>query len=275
LTESESRDRKRKPYRLDLLLVERGIVPTREKAGAVIMAGSVFVDGRRVDKAGKKIKHDAEITISSRSKSSKSEAENPYVSRGGLKLDGAIRSFKIDVADKTALDVGASTGGFTDCLLTLGAKKVYALDVGYGQLAWKLRTDPRVIPIERTNIRSVNKEDFDDDIDLVVIDVSFISLTKVLPTVKYLSSGGLDVVALIKPQFEAGRENVGKGGVVRDTEIHKKVISDIKNFSEEIGFYVLGICESPLLGPKGNREFFIHLSLNPKKAKRFKNVLKD
>ena len=260
MTESESRDRKRKPSRLDLLLVERGIAPTREKAGAVIMAGSVFVDGKRVDKAGKKIKPDAEITISPRSKSSKSEAENPYVSRGGLKLDGAISSFEIDVSGKTALDVGASTGGFTDCLLSLGAKKVYALDVGYGQLAWKLRTDPRVIPIERTNIRSVNRGDFDDDIDLVVIDVSFISLTKVLPKIKELSSGGLEVFALIKPQFEAGRENVGKGGVVRDPEIHKKVTGDIKDFSEGIGFTVLGICESPLLGPKGNREFFIHLS---------------
>lgn len=232
------------------------------------MAGSVFVDGRRVDKAGKKIKNDAEITISSRSKSSKSEAENPYVSRGGLKLKGAITSFEIDAAGKTALDVGASTGGFTDCLLNLGAKKVYALDVGYGQLAWKLRSDPRVIPIERTNIRSAKSEDFDDDIGLVVIDVSFISLTKVLPTVKDLSSGGTDVIALIKPQFEAGRENVGKGGVVRDPEIHKKVTDDIKGFAEGIGFAVLGICESPLLGPKGNREFFIHLiiksQLSPK-----------
>jgi 23S rRNA (cytidine1920-2'-O)/16S rRNA (cytidine1409-2'-O)-methyltransferase len=260
LTGSGSGDSK-KTSRLDLVLVERGIAPTRERAGAVIMAGSVFVDGVRVDKAGKKIKPDAEITISKRSTSYKSEAENPYVSRGGLKLDGALSSFEIDVKGKTALDVGASTGGFTDCLLGLGAKKIYALDVGYGQLAWKLRTDQRVVPIERKNIRLATKEDFDDDIDLVVIDVSFISLTKVLPVVKDLSSGGMDVIALIKPQFEAGRENIGKGGVVRDSKIHEKVIDEIKEFAHAIGFDVRGVCESPLMGPKGNREFFIHLSI--------------
>jgi 23S rRNA (cytidine1920-2'-O)/16S rRNA (cytidine1409-2'-O)-methyltransferase len=237
--------------RLDLVLVERGLVPTRERAKATILAGSVFVDDKRIDKVGARIKRAAHIAITS--------PPHPYVSRGGAKLEAAVAAFSATITDKTALDVGASTGGFTDCLLKHGAKKVYALDVGYGQLAWELRNDPRVVVMERNNIRSANREDFDDDIELVTIDVSFISLKKVLPHVKDIASGGANVIALIKPQFEVKKGEVGKGGVVRESETHRRVIDEIGDYATAIGFSLLGEKESPLLGPKGNREFFIHL----------------
>lgn len=242
-----SRDRER----LDILLVERGVMPTREGARGLIMAGSVMVDGSRVDKAGVKVRRDAHISLTS--------TKPPYVSRGGLKMEGAIKAFGVVIEGKTALDIGASTGGFTDCLLKHGAKRVYALDVGYGQLAWKLRNDPRVIPLERTNIRYVGRTDFDFDIELVVIDVSFISLRLVLPVVFKISTPDASIIALIKPQFEVGKGEVGKGGVVRDKEKHQRVIKEIGDFAEETGFSINGTVQSPLIGPKGNKEFFIYL----------------
>ena len=245
-------NKKIKKIRLDLLLVDRGICQTRERARALIMSGAVLVGETKMDKAGALVSPDAEIRIEGE--------DNPYVSRGGLKLKGALTAFDINVRDLVALDVGASTGGFTDCLLQEGARKVYAIDVGYGQLAWKLRTDERVVNLERTNIRYFEGSEIKDDIDLATIDASFISLRLVIPAVlRLVKKNDAIMLALIKPQFEAGRDEVEKHGVIRNPEVHEKVIEGIKEFSVELGLSVMGVCESPLMGPKGNREFFIYL----------------
>lgn len=242
-----------KKVRLDKLLVDKNICPTRERARALIMSGAVLVGETRTDKAGALVSPDADIRIEGE--------DNPYVSRGGLKLKGALQGFGIDVGDLVILDVGASTGGFTDCLLQEGARKVYALDVGYGQLAWKLRIDGRVVCIERTNIRYFEGMGIEDTIDMATIDTSFISLKIVLPAVlKLIKKNNAIILALIKPQFEAGRGEVEKHGVVRNPDVHKKIIEEIKEFCMGLGLSVIGVCESPLMGPKGNREFFIYLS---------------
>jgi 23S rRNA (cytidine1920-2'-O)/16S rRNA (cytidine1409-2'-O)-methyltransferase len=238
-----------KKIRLDTLLVERGDVPTIEKARALIMARAVKVNDGYPDKAGTPVLPDAEIHI-------KGE-ENPYVSRGGLKLHSALKEFVLDVRDFVAFDVGASTGGFTDCLLRAGAGKVYALDVAYGQLAWNLREDKRVVVIERTNIRYYEGSEIHEPVDLVVIDASFISLKLVIPAVlKFVRGGGL-ILALIKPQFEVEKGEVGKGGVVQDPVIHDRVLREVSAFCESLNLEVKGTCASPILGPAGNREFFI------------------
>jgi 23S rRNA (cytidine1920-2'-O)/16S rRNA (cytidine1409-2'-O)-methyltransferase len=238
--------------RIDRLLVERGICQTRERARALIMSGAVLAGDMRIDKAGTLVRADADIRI-------KGE-DHPYVGRGGVKLKGALAAFPIDVRGLIILDVGASTGGFTDCLLQEGAKKVYALDVGYGQLAWKLREDKQVVPIERTNIRTFDGAGIEESIDMVTIDTSFISLKLVIPAVlKLLKRHDAAILALIKPQFEAGRGEVEKRGVVKDPEVHKKVIEGIREFCVNLGLHVVGVCESALTGPEGNREFFIYL----------------
>jgi 23S rRNA (cytidine1920-2'-O)/16S rRNA (cytidine1409-2'-O)-methyltransferase len=235
--------------RLDKILLERGFAPTLEKARALILAKAVRVDDAYPDKASALVLPDAQIRI-------KGE-DNPYVSRGGLKLAGALAQFHIDVRGLVALDVGASTGGFTDCLLQAGVRKVYALDVGYGQLAWKLRTDERVTVIERTNIRYYDGADLAETPDLATIDVSFISLKTVLPTVlKLMTSQGI-VLALIKPQFEARQEEIGRHGVVKDTQVHDRVVEEIVSFCKSQGLRIEGTCSSPIPGPEGNREFFI------------------
>jgi len=236
--------------RLDRLLVERGLTPSRERARAVILAGSVLVDDVPVDKAGSLVTADARVRI-------KGETQH-YVSRGGLKMEGALDHFAVDLSDVVALDVGASTGGFTDCLLQHGARRVYAIDVGYGQLAWQLRQDDRVKVHERTNIRTVTPDCFDEIIDCAVIDVSFISLRIVLPCVVSLIRDDGFIIALIKPQFEAGRSDVGKGGVVRDSRVHDRVVHDVAAGARELGMDVIGTCVSPLRGPSGNREFFLY-----------------
>ncbi len=236
------------------MLVERGIAPMRERARALILAGSVLVGEEMMDKAGALVFPDASIRL-------KGE-DNPYVSRGGLKLKSALTTFGVSVRGVVALDVGASTGGFTDCLLQEGAAKVYALDVGYGQLAWKLREDRRVVPIERTNIRYFEGRVIVDNIDLAVIDVSFISLKLVIPPVLKLISEDASLVCLIKPQFEVGREKVGKRGVVSDPLLHQQVVEEITQFCQSEHLDVLGVCESSLAGPAGNKEFFIHARKN-------------
>jgi 23S rRNA (cytidine1920-2'-O)/16S rRNA (cytidine1409-2'-O)-methyltransferase len=238
-----------KKIRLDKLLVDRAVAPTLEKARALILARAVKVNETYPDKAGELVPVDSEIHI-------KGE-DNPYVSRGGLKLAGALKEFNLNVEKIVALDVGASTGGFTDCLLQAGAKKVYALDVGYGQLAWKLREDKRVVVIERTNVRYYDGADLDEQIDLAVIDASFISLKIVLPAVLKLFGDKAQILALIKPQFEVSKEEVGKGGVVQDPAIHDRVVQDISEFCEFLNLEVEGTCASPISGPSGNREFFI------------------
>ena len=234
--------------------MERGIAATRERAKALILAGSVLVKGEPVDKAGALIEADATIAIRGQ--------DNPYVSRGGLKLKGALDHFGVRIAGLIAMDVGASTGGFTDCLLQEGAHRVYAIDVGYGQLAWKLRTDERVVNIERTNIRYYSGEHIRDDIDLATIDASFISLKLVIPGVLKFLRDGSAILALIKPQFEAGREEVGKKGVVRDENVHRQVVMDIVAFCREQGLEVVGTCDSQLQGPAGNKEFFVYAIKN-------------
>ncbi|HEY5512933.1 MAG TPA: TlyA family RNA methyltransferase [Geomonas sp.] len=237
--------------RLDKLVLERGLAPSREKAKALIMAGQVVVGDHLADKAGLLVDVTAEIRL-------KGEPL-PYVSRGGLKLAQGLDKFGIEVAGLSALDVGASTGGFTDCLLQRGARRVIAVDVGYGQLAWKLREDPRVVSLEKTNIRHLEPETLPELPDMAVIDASFISLDKVLPpTLRLIQEGGT-IVALIKPQFEVGRGQVGKGGVVRDEKKHLEVVAAIRALAESLGLLVLGVCESPILGPKGNKEFLIYL----------------
>jgi 23S rRNA (cytidine1920-2'-O)/16S rRNA (cytidine1409-2'-O)-methyltransferase len=237
--------------RVDKVLVERGIVPSRERARALIMAGKVIVDGKRVDKPGIQINGDARLRLE--------EGDSPYVSRGGEKMEGALKTFSINPKGLIVMDVGASTGGFTDCILQKGAKKVYAVDVGYGQLAWKLQKDPRVVNLERNNIRYLQREEVQEELDLILIDTSFISIEKFLPhLLGFLKTGGA-ILSLIKPQFEVGKEEVGKGGVVKDKALHEKVIDRISAFSRGLGLTVLGVTESPLLGPKGNKEFFIYL----------------
>ena len=240
--------------RLDKLLVQRGLVVSRERARALILAGKVIVDDHRVDKAGVQIHVDSDLRL-------KGE-DIPYVSRGGLKLEKALHEFAVIVRDKIAIDVGASTGGFSDCLLQFGAKKVYAVDVGYGQLAWSLRENPQIINLERTNIRGLQPSQLDDIPALAVIDASFISLSKVLPNTLSLLTDDAEVIALIKPQFEVGKGQVGKGGVVKDRSLHDQVVKQICDLVTELDCQVLGITESPILGPKGNREFLIYLQKN-------------
>jgi len=236
--------------RLDKLLVDRGLAPTRERAQALILAAKIVVNGRLMTKAGHSVSPDAEIQVLGEA--------IPYVSRGGLKLEHAIRSFEIDVSGKTALDAGASTGGFTDCLLSFGAARVYAVDVGYGQLDLKLRNDPRVIVLERQNIRYLSKELVPEPIQVATIDASFISLKLVIPAVMRFLEPGAVLIALIKPQFEAGREEAARGGgVIRDPGIHEQVCETIAAFVSELGFSLTGIVPSPVIGPKGNREFLL------------------
>ncbi|QSV44769.1 TlyA family RNA methyltransferase [Geobacter benzoatilyticus] len=237
--------------RLDKLLVDRGLVQSRERARALIMAGQVVVNDHLADKAGTQVSLDADVRL-------KGE-DIPFVSRGGLKLARALDEFGLDVTDLVAIDVGASTGGFTDCLIQRGARKVYAVDVGYGQLAWKLRQDSRVVNLEKTNIRYLEPGTLAELPDLAVIDASFISLDKVLPPTLRLIRNGGTVVALIKPQFEVGKGEVGKGGVVRDEGKHREVVENVVSLAESLGLHVCGVTESPILGPKGNREFLIHL----------------
>lgn len=240
-----------KKERLDKILLDRGLTQSRERARALIMAGQVVVGDHVADKAGQMVPFEAEIRL-------KGE-DMPFVSRGGLKLEKALEEFGIDVNGLVVMDVGASTGGFTDCLLQRGARYVIAVDVGYGQLAWKLRSDDRVLNLEKTNIRYLEPEKLPEVPDMAVIDASFISLEKVLPnTLRLLKEEG-GVVALIKPQFEVGRGEVGKGGVVRDPDKHKAVIAAVRAFAEGLRLEVLGVTESPVLGPKGNREFLIYL----------------
>lgn len=237
--------------RLDKWLVSSGLVATRERARSLILAGRVSVAGRRVDKPGAQIDPADSVALA--------EPDHPYVSRGGVKLEGALRAFGISVQGRTALDVGASTGGFTHCLLLHGARKVYAVDVGYGQFAWKLRTDPRVVLFERTHIRDLDRRKLADPVDLAVIDVSFISLKKVLPWVRPLVRPGGEILCLVKPQFEVGKGRVGKGGVVRDPALHKEVLEELERFASKQGLERVGVEPSCLLGPEGNREFFLFL----------------
>ncbi len=239
-----------KKVRLDKILFEKGLIESREKARAVILEGNVLVNGIVVDKAGAPVRPTDELTLKSRM---------PYVSRGGLKLEHALKYFGIEVGGETAMDVGASTGGFTDCLLKHGAAKVYAIDVGYGQFIWVLRNDERVVLLEKTNIRHLQRDLIYDEIEIATIDVSFISLLKVLPNVSEFLRPSGEIVALIKPQFEAGRKEVGKGGVVRNEKVRLQIIEKIKNESEKAGFGVIGTTTSPIKGPKGNVEYFIYL----------------
>ncbi len=240
---------KKRKIRLDALLVERGIAPTVEKARALIMAGAIKIDTVCMDKAGAQVLADAPLSV-------KGE-DHPFVSRGGLKLKGALEYFALDVTGHVVLDVGASTGGFTDCLLQAGVHKVFAVDVGYGQLAWKLREDPRVVVIERTNIRHYDGKDLDEKPTLAVIDVSFISLKTVIPAVLPLVAPEASILALIKPQFEVQRNEVGKNGVVEDTAVHERVVEEIRLFCQSKSLAVEATCASSLLGPAGNKEFFI------------------
>lgn len=237
--------------RLDVLLVQRGMAASREKAKAMIMAGEILVDGEREDKAGSMFPDTVTITQKGR--------PLPYVSRGGLKLEKAMTHFGLDLTGKICMDVGASTGGFTDCMLQNGAVKVYAVDVGHGQLDWKLRNDERVVCMERTNIRYVTPEDIQEPVQFVSIDVSFISLTKVLLPVRNLMEEGAEMTALIKPQFEAGREKVGKKGVVRDPAIHLEVIQTVISYAKSISFGVRHLEFSPIKGPEGNIEYLVQL----------------
>ena len=236
-----------KKKRLDVLLFEKGMVPSRERAKAIIMSGIVYVNNQKADKAGMSIPEDAEIEIRGKT--------NSFVSRGGLKIEKALTYFQIDPKDLCAMDIGASTGGFTDCLLTRGARKVYSIDVGYGQLAWKLRQDPRVVCMERTNIRKVTPDMLDDVPEFAVIDVSFISLKLVLPVVAQLLNEHGRIACLIKPQFEAGKGTVGKKGVVREPEIHLDVLNAFIENAHEAGFHVYNLTFSPIKGPEGNIEF--------------------
>lgn len=242
--------------RLDVLLLQRGYFDSRSKAQAVIMSGDVYVDGQKADKAGACYDIEAEIEVRG--------SVCPYVSRGGLKLEKALRDFGVDPTGMVCSDSGASTGGFTDCLLQQGARKVFAIDVGYGQLAWKIRNDPRVVTMERTNIRYVTPDQIGEPLDLSVVDVSFISLKLVLPVIKTLLNPETGcVLCLIKPQFEAGKENVGKKGVVRDPQVHEQVLRDFVELAEALSFTIRNITFSPVKGPEGNIEFLGYLSLQP------------
>ena len=244
-----------KKERLDVLMVQRNLAESREKAKALIMSGIVYVNGQKEDKAGTSFEETVQIEV--RGNTLK------YVSRGGLKLEKAMSRFGVQLAGKVCMDVGASTGGFTDCMLQNGAVKVYAVDVGHGQLAWKLRNDDRVICMEKTNIRYVTPEDIGDRIEFSSIDVSFISLTKVLGPVKQLLTDNGQVVCLIKPQFEAGREKVGKKGVVREKSVHLEVIEMVSDYARSIGFGILGLEFSPIKGPEGNIEYLLYLQNYP------------
>ena len=239
--------------RLDVLLTEAGYADSRSKAQAIIMSGQVYVNGQKADKPGVSYEETVELEVRG--------AVCPYVSRGGLKLEKALRDFGVKPVGYVCSDSGASTGGFTDCLLQQGAKKVFAIDVGYGQLDWKIRSDERVVVMERTNIRYVTPEDLGEPLDLSVIDVSFIGLEIVLPTIKTLLKPTGQVLCLIKPQFEAGKENVGKKGVVRDPKIHKMVLDNFVSLVDGLGFKILGLTFSPVKGPEGNIEFLAHLTL--------------
>lgn len=245
----KSKESKPGKLRLDRLLVDRGLVESRERGQALILAGQVLVNGQKQDKAGALVPEDAELRILGETL--------PYVSRGGLKLEAALREFRIDPSGKTALDVGASTGGFTDCLLQHGAAKVYAVDVGYGQMAWKLRQDPRVVLIERTNIREIAPSLIQEPVDLIVINVSFIALEKVIPPVLPLLAKNGSLTALIKPQFEVGREQVGKGGIVRDEAARNAAKERVSAFISGLGLTVKGVIPSPITGQDGNVEFLI------------------
>lgn len=241
-----------KKERIDVLLVEKGLIETREKAKRAVMAGIVYSNEERIDKPGEKIPVDAPIEIKGKTM--------PYVSRGGLKLEKALQVFDLTVEGKTLIDIGASTGGFTDCALQNGAKMSYALDVGYNQLAWKLRQDERVIVMERTNFRYVTPADLERGMpDIAVIDVSFISLSLILPVLKTLLVEGADVMALVKPQFEAGREEVGKKGIVRDRKVHQAVIEKMVHLASSLGYTVVNLSHSPITGGDGNIEFLLHL----------------
>ena len=251
-----------KKERLDVLLVEKGIISSRERAKTSIMAGEIFVNGQRVDKVGEKVKVTAEILYKGKNM--------PYVSRGGFKLEKAMQRYPISLEGKVCMDIGASTGGFTDCMLQNGAKKVFAVDVGYGQFAWKLRVDERVVNMERTNIRYVTVDDLGEKLDFASIDVSFISLKKIMPaTISLLKDDG-EVVALIKPQFEAGREKIGKKGVVRDIEVHKEVVYGIVDFLLSQELNVLGVSYSPIKGPEGNIEYLVYFTKDKEKVNDFK-----
>lgn len=242
--------------RLDVLLVEQGYVASREKAKAIIMSGNVFVNGQREDKAGTTF-DPAKSTIEVKGHALK------YVSRGGLKLEKAMAQFDITLEDKVCMDIGASTGGFTDCMLQNGATKVYSVDVGHGQLAWSLRNDERVVCMEKTNFRYLTREDIQDDLDFASVDVSFISLSKILLPARRLLKDYGQMVCLIKPQFEAGKDKVGKKGVVREPEVHQEVIEKIYTLADILGFKILGLEYSPIKGPEGNIEYLIHIEKNP------------
>ena len=250
-----------KKQRLDIVLCEKGLSESRTRAQAIIMEGLVFVNDQRIDKPGTAVDPEAQIEVRGN--------VCPYVSRGGLKLEKALRYFEIDPMGMVCSDSGASTGGFTDCLLQKGAKKVFAIDVGYGQLAWSIRSDPRVVVMERTNIRNVTPEMIGEPLDLSVVDVSFISLRLVLPVIRELLGSDGQVVCLIKPQFEAGKEKVGKKGVVRELSTHVEVLEQFLSSAEGIGFTVVDLTYSPVKGPEGNIEFLGHLSLNPVEPKAF------
>ncbi len=236
--------------RLDKILVERGLVSTRQQAISIILSGNVSVDGQLSDKAGRLVSADADVTI---------KAQMPYVSRGGLKLEAAIRTFNLNASEKVAIDIGASTGGFTDCLLQHGAKKVYAIDVGYGQLHWKLRNDKRVVNLEKIHILKFDWGLVKDPIDIATADLSFISVTKALPVLLDHLPQTAVIIVLVKPQFEVGRGEVGKGGIVRDMEKVKKAVNKVKEFAEGLGFKVKGLIPSPILGQKGNTEYLLYL----------------
>jgi len=240
-----------KKVRLDQLVFERGLTESRERAKTTIMSGVVFVNGQRMDKPGTPVAPDASVEIHGETL--------PFVSRGGYKLDKALKVFPVDPSGKVCIDCGASTGGFTDVLLQHGAARVYAVDVGYGQLAWKLRTDERVVNIERTNLRYISEAEIPEPLDLAVMDVSFISIRLVLPAVQQLLKDGADLICLIKPQFEAGREAVGKKGVVRDASVHKEVIRQILDFAASRSLRVEGLDYSPIKGPEGNIEYICHM----------------
>lgn len=242
-----------KKERLDALLMNRGVFESRAKAQAAVMAGQVLVNEQKIDKPGTPVPPDVTIRLLGNNL--------PYVSRGGLKLEKALQIFPISVKDKVVADIGASTGGFTDCALQNGAVKVYAIDVGYGQLAWKLRSDERVVNMERTNVRYLEKESLPEQVDAATIDVAFISLDKVLPAVHKIVKEDGFVIALIKPQFEAGKENVGKKGVVRDAKVHESVINNVIDFAKAEGFGIAGLDFSPIKGPEGNIEYLLHLTL--------------
>ena len=237
--------------RLDVFLTEQGLAESRSKAQALIMAGLVYVDGQKVDKPGAAVEASQNVEVRG--------AGCPYVSRGGLKLEKALRDFGVDPTGFVCSDSGASTGGFTDCLLQKGARKVYAIDVGYGQLAWKIRSDPRVVCMERTNVRNLTPADLDEPLDLSVIDVSFISLKLVLPVIRELLKPGGQVLCLIKPQFEAGKEKVGKKGVVRDPAVHREVLENFLATADALDFTLKNLTYSPVKGPEGNIEFLAHL----------------